>query len=103
MRILDWSALDETERQSALARPATRDSERTKATVSAIIADVRARGDAALYDLTERFDGVRLESLSVGPAEFAAAERALPSAAHRAIETAIAIGIAYPMAPRPAV
>lgn len=90
MRILDWSALDETERQSALARPATRDSERTKATVSAIIADVRARGDAALYELTERFDGVRLESLSVGPAEFAAAERALPSAAHRAIETAIA-------------
>jgi histidinol dehydrogenase len=58
--------------------------------VAEIIADVRARGDAALYDLTERFDGVRLESLSVGPAEFAAAERALPSAAHRAIETAIA-------------
>ncbi len=37
--------------------------------VDAIIADVRARGDQALIDLTERFDGVRLESLKVTPDE----------------------------------
>jgi histidinol dehydrogenase len=36
--------------------------------VREIIADVRARGDAALRDLTERFDGVRIDELRV-PAE----------------------------------
>jgi histidinol dehydrogenase len=40
--------------------------------VRAIIADVQARGDAALIELTERFDKVKLESLPVG--------RAVPSA-----------------------
>ncbi len=39
-------------------------------TVAAILADVVARGDEALLDYTERFDGVRLESLEVTPEEF---------------------------------
>ena len=30
-------------------------------TVASIVADVRKRGDAALIDYTQRFDGVRLE------------------------------------------
>ena len=34
-------------------------------TVREVIAEVRQRGDAALYDLTERFDGVCLKSLVV--------------------------------------
>ena len=46
--------------------------------VSAIIADVRARGDAALLDYTARFDQVALTSLEVSQAEmeeaFAAVE-----------------------------
>jgi histidinol dehydrogenase len=36
-----------------------------EASVRQIIADVRRRGDAALIDLTEKFDGVRLTSLEV--------------------------------------
>jgi len=44
-----------------------------EATAADIIADVRARGDEALFDYTSRFDGVDLESLRVGPAELAAA------------------------------
>ena len=39
-------------------------------TVAGIVADVIRRGDAALYDYTERFDGVRLSSLEVTQAEF---------------------------------
>ncbi|MBI2709461.1 MAG: histidinol dehydrogenase [Actinobacteria bacterium] len=35
------------------------------AAVEAILADVRARGDEAVRDLTERFDGVRLDDLRV--------------------------------------
>ncbi|MBQ6679636.1 MAG: histidinol dehydrogenase [Lachnospiraceae bacterium] len=42
-------------------------------TVVAIIADVRARGDAALFDYTERFDHVRLTALEVSAEEFAEA------------------------------
>ena len=49
-------------REEKLARIASRavvfDAE-LLATVSAIIEDVRARGDAALIDYSERFDGVR--------------------------------------------
>ena len=37
--------------------------------VSGIIADVRAHGDEALLALTEKFDGVRLESLAVSTEE----------------------------------
>ena len=37
--------------------------------VTAIIADVRARGDEALFDYTARFDKAQLTSLEVSPAE----------------------------------
>ena len=40
------------------------------AVVSGIIADVKARGDAALLEYCEKFDKVRLASLEVSPAEF---------------------------------
>ncbi|HBL09394.1 MAG TPA: histidinol dehydrogenase, partial [Acidimicrobiaceae bacterium] len=45
-----------------LPRPAPDQGEALGA-VRSIIADVRARGDEALYELTERYDGVVLESL----------------------------------------
>ena len=48
-------------------------------TVREVIAEVRQRGDAALYDLTERFDGVRLESLVVPSDVGAKALLSLPS------------------------
>jgi histidinol dehydrogenase len=89
MRILDWQSLSKSERNAALLRPALRDEERVVAGARQIIADVRARGDLALRELTERHDGVRVDELAVGGDEFAAAERSLSSAEHAAIETAI--------------
>ncbi len=49
------------------------------AAVKAIVADVRARGDAALIDLTEKYDRVRLspDRLKVSPAEFGEADAAV--------------------------
>ncbi len=44
--------------------------------VDAIIAQVRSQGDAALMELTERFDGVRPDPLRVPPQEIAAAWQA---------------------------
>lgn len=45
--------------------------------VKRIIDDVKSRGDAALFEYTERFDGVKLERLEVTPEEFDAAEKAV--------------------------
>ncbi len=39
--------------------------------VAEILRNVRERGDAAVLDYTERFDGVKLESLTVSPEEMA--------------------------------
>jgi len=52
---------------AAVARPDSSGDEPIE-TVREIIADVRARGDRALRDLTERFDGCRVDELRV-PAE----------------------------------
>lgn len=46
--------------------------------VRRILADVRARGDAALRDWTFKLDGVHLETLQVDPAELPAATDRLP-------------------------
>src|SRR5208282_5974561 len=89
MRILDWQSLSQSARNAALTRPALRDEERIVAGVRQIIAAVRAEGDAALFRLTEKYDGVRLSELAVSGSEFAAAERSLSSAEHAAIERAI--------------
>jgi histidinol dehydrogenase len=51
--------------------------------VRSIIADVQARGDAALLELTERFDGVKLSALPVR-----AATPAAPATLQRAITVA---------------
>ena len=85
-----WSGLDAAARAALLRRPAQDDSAALAARVESIVADVRARGDAALAELTERYDGVTLETLQVGAVEFLAAEAALPDVAHAAIDRALA-------------
>ena len=56
--------------------------------VADIIADVRKRGDAALFDYCEKFDKVKLSALEVSPAEFDAAMRAVEPEFIRVLETA---------------
>ncbi len=58
------------------------------AAVRAILEEVRAGGDAALRDCTERFDGVRLDDLRVEPAEVEAALTAIPGRLRAALEAA---------------
>jgi histidinol dehydrogenase len=89
MRILDWKSLSSAARRAALQRPAHRDAERVAREAQEIIDRVRRDGDAALIDLTDRFDGVRIADLAVTGEEFAQAERALSAAQHRALDTAI--------------
>jgi histidinol dehydrogenase len=89
MRILDWNSLSPAAQDAALQRPAQRDPKATAAAAQQIIDAVRQNDDAALFELTERYDGVRLTDLNVSEQEFAAAERALSAAQHAAIDAAI--------------
>jgi len=89
LRIIDWNLLGSAERLSALKRPAQKDAVALFDGVRSIIADVRSRGDAALRDFSQRFDGVALESLEVTETEFAAATRALTVEQIAALDRAI--------------
>ena len=89
MRILDWKSLSASERLDALRRPAQRDAAQVFTAAQGIIDMVRRDGDAAVLALTEKFDGVRLESMGVTPQEFSDAERALNAGQITAIERAI--------------
>ncbi len=66
-------------------------------TVAAIIADVRARGDAALLELTQRFDRLQLApgGIRMSADEIAAAIADVPAAERAALETAQARIRAY--------
>lgn len=73
------------------------------AAVRAIIEQVRHHGDDALFELTERFDGVALDRLRVDPAELARAAHRIPDALRRAMEVAAeAIGSFHQAQLRPA-
>jgi histidinol dehydrogenase len=58
------------------------------ATVREIIADVRARGDAAVRDLTARFDGCSVRDLRVPPGQLGEALAAIPPEVRTALEFA---------------
>src|SRR3546814_2071405 len=76
----EWSELDEAQRAATLARPARTVSRELREGVAAILDQVRARGDAALRELTLRLDGADLEDLFVDKREFALAEFAVAPA-----------------------
>ena len=72
---------------ASLPRPAAA-KEPPVAAVKAILADVRERGDAAVRDCTERFDGVRLGDFRVPAPELEAALATLPVGLREALEAA---------------
>ena len=89
MRILDWNTLSDSERRAALARPSMESRADIAAVALEVINTVRREGDAALLSYTERFDGVKLESLAVSRADFAAARKELTAEQIKALERAI--------------
>lgn len=71
-----------------LDRRGTQDDPKVLESVAAVLADVRDRGDAALRELTQRFDGVALDSLRVTRAECEAAVAATDTEVLAALELA---------------
>ena len=86
--VYDWNSLDEAARDVLLARPVQHVAQRTREAVAALLADVQARGDVALREVTARFDGVELAAFEVGAEEFAAAHAAVPGELRQAMEAA---------------
>ncbi|MEX0310868.1 MAG: histidinol dehydrogenase [Tateyamaria sp.] len=96
-QFLDHSAADFEHRFTALLTAKREDSPDVDAAVADIIADVRARGDAAVIALTERFDRVALtpETLRISQAEVHAAIADVSAADREALELAAARIRAY--------
>lgn len=88
MNILDWNALDADAQACALTRPVQTVAAQTRDSVAGLIEQVRTRGDAALREITQRFDGIAPERFEVSEAEFAAAELAVSAELRIAMQQA---------------
>lgn len=80
-----WSATDDTTK-ARLMRRSGADIDDVMDKVRPIIADVRARGDAALIDYAQKFDQCALTDLKVSEEEFATALSTLDDAVKQAID-----------------
>ncbi|KAL1722465.1 histidinol dehydrogenase-domain-containing protein [Schizophyllum commune] len=89
MRTSDLAAASKDERAALLRRPVLRSDEMI-AKVKPIVDDVRARGDAALIELTAKFDRVQLDSVIIRPPFAAEATAGLDPAVREAIDAAYA-------------
>lgn len=85
---LRGSALDAATIRAALPRP-EQDPGSVQGDVVALIEDVRVRGELAVLEQADRFDGGRPPSVRIPEAEIAEAERALPAAIRSALEITV--------------
>ena len=88
---LDSSEADFDSRLAALLAYEPEADAAVEASVAAILADVRERGDAAVLEYTRRFDGVEatsVASLEIPKAHLSEARDGLPVARRRALESA---------------
>lgn len=88
MRTVVWQSLSESQQDSILERPAIAEGANITAAVSEVIAKVRNDGDAALLELTEKFDRVRPDSIRVSSQEIDAASARLSAEMKQALEQA---------------
>lgn len=86
--IINWQLLDQQTQQSVLARPAIAESALLSQQVTNILNKVKADGDKGLLELTKKFDGIKLRSLTLSPEQLDNAKKALSAERLAAIETA---------------
>ncbi|ELN6892251.1 histidinol dehydrogenase [Vibrio cholerae] len=88
MRTVVWQSLSEAQQESILERPAITEGANITAAVAQVIAKVRSEGDAALFELTEKFDRVKPASLRVSREEMDTAAARLSETMKQALEQA---------------
>ncbi|MGI9237778.1 MAG: histidinol dehydrogenase [Woeseiaceae bacterium] len=97
----DWTSLTDAERRRLLERPAISQDAPIRETTARIIADVRARGDVALSELTQKYDGAELAGFRVSADEISAARLELDDQQCQAIDISIANVRAFHEVQRP--
>jgi histidinol dehydrogenase len=90
MRTVVWQSLSENQQDSILERPAITEGANITAAVAEVISKVRSEGDAALIELTEKFDRVTPDSIRVSAKEIDAASKRLSENMKNALEQAYA-------------
>ena len=90
LSIHHWAELDEPQRVSLLQRPTASQDESVRKGAEKILAEVRAKGDDALIELTQRFDSATVTDFRVSEAEVSWAEDQLSAYQMAAIDLAIA-------------
>lgn len=90
---MQWQTMTADEREQVRSRAGSSvDSSELRASIAALVDDVRVRGDVALCEALARFDGVEVEpeGLAVTPDEFAQAQAAVDPDLAAAIRTMVA-------------
>ncbi|MEZ9705114.1 histidinol dehydrogenase [Vibrio breoganii] len=77
MRTVTWESLSKEQQSAVLQRPAIAEGANITAAVSAVVDSVKKDGDKALLELTEKFDGIRPDSIRVSNADIDAASERL--------------------------
>lgn len=85
----NWAELSDAARDVLLERPAVSQDGKIREATATIIAAVRARGDAALTEMTLKYDGAELADFRVSADEIEAAGLALSDPQRNAIDLAI--------------
>ncbi|MGF1755756.1 histidinol dehydrogenase, partial [Vibrio makurazakiensis] len=88
MRTVVWQSLSESQQDSVLERPAISEGANITAAVNEVIGKVRKDGDAALFELTEKFDRVKPDSIRVSKTEIEQACGRLSEEMKQALEQA---------------
>ncbi|MGV6987505.1 histidinol dehydrogenase [Testudinibacter sp. P80/BLE/0925] len=103
MNTIIWNQLSQAEQLTALERPAITNSASIEQAVNEIKTKVQQNGDSALLELTEKFDKVRLETLTVSSEQIAQAASRVPDELKQAIQNAYRNIDAFHQAQKPSV
>ncbi len=88
-QVIRWADCSPAEQASLLTRPAIAASDNISAAVSTILAEVKSRGDTALYEFSQRFDKANIDQVKVSAEVMAKAEANLNEDIKAAINVAM--------------
>ncbi|MUK44588.1 histidinol dehydrogenase [Aliivibrio fischeri] len=88
MKTLVWQSLSDSQQDTVLQRPAITEGANITAAVTRVINTVKQEGDAGVFALTEKFDGVKPDSIRVSNAEIEAASDRLSEGMKTALKQA---------------
>ncbi|MGN2616501.1 histidinol dehydrogenase [Aliivibrio fischeri] len=88
MKTLVWQSLSDSQQDTVLQRPAITEGANITAAVTRVINTVKQEGDAGVFALTEKFDGVKPASIRVSNAEIEAASDRLSEEMKTALKQA---------------